>query len=148
MREAITMLLGAALTLAFGAVGALVTPSAAHADSCWDHNGSVMRLSANGQQRWLSYETTPHAWQGRAGVRPGTLLFDGRNTGDYYVGTARVFSRFCPGNPLLYNVEGPVSRPGGQIRITMHGTRDANDQCTPTGNLVTDTLVFTYLREC
>jgi hypothetical protein len=129
----------------------LVTPVSlgtvviAHADSCWDHNGSLMRLTDQGQQRWFYYEN-PRQALASAGVTRGTLLFDGRNTGDYYAGTARVFSRFCPGNPLEYYVEGPVTR--NPLRITMRGTRDANQQCRNTGNRVTDTLVFTYVRDC
>lgn len=129
----------ATLSLPFGPV------SIAHADSCWDHNGSLMRLTDNGQQRWFYYEN-PRQVLANAGVTRGTLLFDGRNTGDYYSGTARVFSRFCPGNPLEYYVEGPVTR--NPLRITMRGTRDANRQCTNTGNIVSDTLVFTYVRDC
>lgn len=124
------------------------TASFAQADSCWDHNGSTMRLTANGQNRNFIYETTPHSWQGAAGVTPGTLFFNGRNTGDFYSGNARVFSRFCPGDPLEYYVEGPVTRPGNQLRITLRGTRDANQQCKNTGNMVSDTLVFTYVRDC
>jgi hypothetical protein len=120
--------------------------SFAQADSCWDHNGSLMRLSSAGPQRWLHYETTPHSWQASAGVYPGTLFFNGRNTGDYYAGNARVFSRSCPGNALEYYVEGPVSR--NPLRITMRGTRDSNQQCQNTGNMVSDTLVFTYVRDC
>jgi hypothetical protein len=140
-----------ALALLAGAAAVGIGPgavSSAQADSCWDHNGSVMRLTDSGQSRWLYYETTPHSWQAAAGVYPGTLLFNGRNSGDYYTGTARVFSRYCPNSPLEYQVEGPVTRPGGQLRITMRGTRDANNQCQNTGRRVSDTLVFTYLRNC
>ncbi|MEM6383547.1 MAG: hypothetical protein AAF739_12795 [Pseudomonadota bacterium] len=142
--------IGAAFVCLAVAAGSFFGMSAtvANADSCWDHNGSLMRLTANGQNRTMMYETTPHSWQGAAGVRRGTVLFEGRNVGDYYTGTARVFSRFCPGSPLLYGVEGPVTRPSGQITITMRGTRDANDQCAATGRMVTDTLVFRFVREC
>ncbi len=129
-------------------IASLAAATGAHADSCWDHNGSTMRLVANGTQRFMSYESTPHAWQARAGVVPGTLLFEGRNTGDYYRGTARVFSRFCPGTPLTYAVEGPVTRPSGQIVITLRGNRDANSKCKNTGRIVRDTLVFRYLGNC
>lgn len=140
-----------ALALLAGSMGlglGLGAVSNAQADSCWNHNGSTMRLTDNGQNRSFYYETTPHSWQAAAGVYPGTLLFNGRNTGDYYSGTARVFSRFCPGNPLEYSVQGPVTRPSGNIVITMRGARDANNQCMNTGRRVTDTLVFTYLRNC
>jgi hypothetical protein len=128
-----------ATPMSFGAV------AQGHADSCWDHNGSLMRLTDQGQQRWFYYEN-PRQALANSGVTRGTLLFDGRNTGDYYSGTARVFSRFCPGNPLEYYVEGPVTR--NPLRITMRGSRDANQQCRNTGNRVTDTLVFTYVRDC
>ena len=46
-----TALLRIALVSAILAVG-----SPALADSCWDHNGSLMRLKAKGNQRWFFYE--------------------------------------------------------------------------------------------
>ncbi|MEM1289636.1 MAG: hypothetical protein AAGH60_14900 [Pseudomonadota bacterium] len=105
-----------------------------------------MRLTDSGQSRAFYYETTPHSWQAPAGVRPGTLLFNGVNSGDYYSGNARVYSRFCPGSALEYYVEGPVTR--DPLRITLRGTRDEHRQCATTGNVVSDTLVFTYMRQC
>ncbi|WP_209003535.1 hypothetical protein [Labrenzia sp. CE80] len=115
------------------------------ADSCWMHNGSLMRLQAQGNQRWLSYEQ-PRQQLHAAGVRRGTLLFDGRKTGDWYSGTARIFSKYCPGNPLAYAVEGPVR--GDQLQVTVRGTRQIFRQCKPTGRYKTDTLVFTYSHQC
>ncbi|WP_205853229.1 hypothetical protein [Zhengella mangrovi] len=120
-------------------------PATASADSCWDHNGSVMRLQAEGNRRWFTYER-PKGSLRAAGVRRGTLLFNGRKSGDWYSGTARRFSRHCPGDPLEYHVEGPVSR--SQTRVTVRGTREIYDQCEPTGEYTEDTLVFTYLRQC
>ncbi|MEP4031788.1 hypothetical protein [Roseibium polysiphoniae] len=115
------------------------------ADSCWTHNGSLMRLQAQGNQRWLSYERPRQQLQA-AGVRRGTLLFDGYKTGDWYSGTARVFSKYCPGNPLTYAVEGPVR--GDQLQVTVRGTRQVFRQCQPTGRYKTDTLVFIYSHQC
>ena len=46
----------------------LILPSAAEADSLWDHNGSVMRLIANGEQRQFRYEEPKEVLRG-AGVR-------------------------------------------------------------------------------
>ena len=123
------------------AVAAMLTGSgAALADSFWDHNGSLMRLKANGQQRVFTYEE-PRSVLRRAGVRRGTVLFDGRNVGDYYVGRARRFSKYCEA-PLDYEVEGPVV---GGTRIIMRGTREVfASGCRGTGRSVEDELVFTY----
>ena len=123
----------------------LTSTGMAAADSCWDHNGSLMRLQSNGAQRWLVYESPRQAlWN--AGVQNGTLLFDGRNNGDWYSGTARVFSRHCPGNPLMYFVEGPVLQ--NPLRILLRGTREVHKNCNPTGRWTEDTLIFTYRFNC
>lgn len=115
--------------------------SPALADSYWDHNGSLMRLQADGVQRVFTYEE-PRALMRRAGVTAGTLLFDGRNVGDYYVGQARRFSKYCE-SPLVYDVEGPVTDNG--MRIVMRGQRQVYAKgCQPTGRVVEDVLVFTY----
>jgi len=119
--------------------------SAASADSCWTHNGSLMRLQAQGNQRWLSYET-PRPQLQPAGVARGTLLFNGVKQGNWYRGTARVFSKFCPGTPLEYAVEGPVRQ--DQLQVTVRGTREIYNHCRPTGRYTTDTLVFTYSHQC
>lgn len=125
-----------ALGTSFAAVGP------AYADSCWTHNSSIMRLKAEGQQRQFIYERP------RSGlsVTKGTLLFNGVNKGGKYEGTARVFSKFCPGNPAEYYVEGPVSN--NQTRVTMTGTRAVYDGCVETGNVKTDVLVFDYSHKC
>jgi len=115
------------------------------ADSCWNHNGSLMRLQAQGNQRWLSYER-PRGVLANAGVRRGTLLFNGVKNGNWYSGTARVFSKYCPGSPLEYFVEGPVR--GDQLQVTVTGTREVYQRCQPTGRYTTDTLVFTYSHQC
>lgn len=124
--------------------GAVLSPVAAFADSCWDHNGSLMRLKAAGNQRAFYYEV-PRRGMAEQGVRPGTLLFNGVKRGDWYSGTARVFSGACPG-ALEYAVEGPVNQ--NQTRVTVHGTREIYRQCQPTGRYTTDTLVFTYSHQC
>ncbi len=120
-------------------------PGAAQTDSCWMHNGSLMRLVASGTGRAFYYEDPRPALRA-AGVARGTLLFHGHNRQGWYSGHAWVFSRYCPSNPLQYRVEGPVS--DGQRRVTMHGTRPVYRQCQPTGQRVTDTLVFTYSHRC
>jgi hypothetical protein len=115
------------------------------ADSCWNHNGSVMRLSASGNDRWFSYEQPRQALY-NSGVYQGTLLFNGRKNGNWYAGRARVFSSACPGNPLEYWVEGPVLQ--NPLRVQVEGTREVHRNCQPTGAMTHDVLVFTYMYNC
>ena len=131
--------------LLIAAAGTTASPDLATADSCWDHNGSLMRLQASGNDRWLYYEN-PRAVLRQAGVHRGTLLFEGRKIGNWYSGEARVFSKYCPGDPLIYSVEGPVR--SDQLQVTVRGTREVHKNCQPTGQFVDDTLVFTYSYDC
>lgn len=120
--------------------------TAAVADSCWDHNGSLMRLEASGSSRTFVYEI-PRAGLREVGVRPGTVLFEGRKVGDLYEGTARVFLAVCGGREHHYRVAGPVG--ADQLTVVMSGTREAHEAgCRPTGRFVTDELRFTYVRQC
>ncbi len=136
---------GKAAIAGLALLASAIATGAAQADSCWTHNGSLMRLQAQGNQRWLSYES-PRAQLRAAGVRRGTLLFDGIKSGNWYRGTARVFSKYCPGTPLTYAVEGPVR--GDQLQVTVQGTREVYNRCRPTGRYTRDTLVFTYSHQC
>ena len=121
------------------------TSAPALSDSCWNHNGSIMRLVASGNQRWFYYEN-PKAVLREAGVSSGTLLFNGRKQGNYYIGIARRFSKYCPNAPLQYSVEGPVSP--DQSTVTVRGSRPVHRKCAPTGRYADDTLIFTYVRDC
>ncbi len=127
------------------ALGMLTVINTADAASCWNHNGSIMQLSASGNYREFRY-WNPKAVLQRAGVRRGTLLFNGNKSGDWYSGTARRFSKFCPGTPLEYSVEGPVS--SSQTKVTVKGQRQIYKKCQPTGRWANDTLVFTYSHQC
>ena len=130
---------------AMSATATLATTGAAQADSCWNHNGSLMRLVAQGNNRWFYYEN-PRRVLRNAGVRPGTLLFNGVKRGNSYSGTSRVFSKWCNA-PLEYYVQGPVS--SSQTRVTIRGTRDVYASgCRNTGRQKRDTLVFTYSHQC
>lgn len=119
--------------------------ASAAADTCWWHNGSLMRLKALGDERYFYYERPREGLIG-TGIRAGTLLFNGRKDGNWYSGLSRLFSSACPGNPLEYYVEGPVA--ANQTKVTMQGTRETSDNCRSTGNVVADTLVFTYAHQC
>ncbi len=130
----------------FAALGiAPLELNSAIADSCWDHNGSLMRLQDEGNKRWFYYEV-PRSGLQQAGVYRGTLLFEGEKVGNWYEGEARVFSNHCPGDPLIYSVGGPVR--SDQLQVTVRGTRELHKKCQPSGNFVEDTLVFTYARQC
>lgn len=113
--------------------------AAAAADSFWMHNGSLMRLHAEGNLRVISYEN-PTQRMRDAGVRRGTVLFEGERRGNRYVGQARVFSRYC--GELVYGVSGDVL---SERRVELSGEREQQTaDCRPTGRMVHDRLVFTY----
>lgn len=120
--------------------GLAVTTQSAQA-SCWNHNGSTLRLVASGNRRSFYY-VRPKAVLRKAGVRNGTLLFNGRKNGNWYSGTMRRFSKFCPGTPLEYYVEGPVAP--SQTKVTVNGDYKVYRQCRNTGRTKYDHLVFTY----
>ena len=134
-----------AAAAALASVMIVCAPATAFADSCWNHNGSLMRLKAAGNERAFYYER-PKQGLRDAGVARGTLLFNGTNNNGYYSGTTRVFSKYCPRTPLEYYVEGPVDL--NQTRVTLRGTREVMERCQPTGRSTTDTLVFTYSHQC
>lgn len=116
----------------------------AAADSCWTHNGSVMRLTAAGAQRTFLYEQ-PRSGLWEVGVSPGTWLFSGQKQGEWYTGVARVFSGGgCA--PLQYEVSGPVLQ--NPLRIEMRGRREVYRNCAPTGQWREDVLVFSYMSGC
>ena len=133
------------LIILAGAGLTVFSAATAMADSCWNHNGSTMRLKASGNSRAFYYEDPKPSLFG-AGVRRGTLLFNGTKNGNHYSGTARVFSRHCPGTPLEYYVEGPVR--SDQLQVTVSGQREVYRNCQPTGRFKTDRLVFTHIGNC
>lgn len=122
-----------------------VLPAPAAADSCWTHNGSMMRLQAQGANRWFSYENPRQGLRG-SGVGRGTLLFNGQKNGEWYSGTSRVFSSACLGAPLEYYVEGPVLQ--NPLRVVLRGTREVHQNCVFTGDVTYDELVFVYSHQC
>jgi hypothetical protein len=121
----------------------IMSAGAVAADSCWWHNGSLMRLADRGSQRAFYYEE-PRSGLRSVGVRRGTLLFNGTKNGNWYSGWASVFSPGCA--PLEYWVEGPVA--SNQREVSMRGTREVHRNCQWTGDYATDVLVFTYSHQC
>ena len=128
-----------------GCLLGLLSATSVVADSCWDHNGSVMRLTDAGAARTFLYEQPRQSLWG-TGIQPGVWLFSGTKSGDWYSGTARVFSSACPGNPLEYWVEGPVLQ--NPLRVQVTGRREVHQNCQPTGRWTEDVLVFTYMYNC
>ncbi|MEZ5925251.1 MAG: caspase family protein [Hyphomicrobiaceae bacterium] len=121
-------------------VAGVVEPSTpAGGPTLWMHNGSTMRLEANGVRRRFLYDRPRKALEAR-GVVPGTLLFDGEKRGDWYVGTAYVFSESC--GPLAYQVEGPVA--ADLTTVTMTGQAPKVDGSCTVVDYKVDELVFTY----
>lgn len=112
----------------------------AQADSLWIHNGSVMRLHADGNSREFVYEE-PSSRMRHAGVSSGDTLFEGTRDGNRYYGTARVFSKDCD-HPLEFEVSGNVV---SEKHVVLHGTREIFAKgCRPTGRMTDDTLEFRY----
>lgn len=109
--------------------------------SVWNHNGSEMRLLANGAIRSFAYER-PRRGLERAGVGQCDVVFEGEKQGNEYIGTAYVFSRDC--GPIGYPVSGPVS--SGGSKVTLYGEIPRRrDDCSIKGYR-DDTLVFEYIR--
>ena len=117
---------------------------AAFADSFWNHNGSIMRLVANGNERQFIYEV-PSKKMYNTGVRPGSVLFNGYKNGNKYFGTSTVFSKNCHYD-LAYKVSGNVYE---GPKVVLYGKRTeydtSNNKCVPTGRVISDKLVFTYM---
>lgn len=74
--------------------------------TAWNHNGSVMRLEADGAERRFIYDV-PRPGMLNAGARSGDVVFAGRREGATYSGTAYIFSKSC--GQVGYPVAGNVS---------------------------------------
>jgi hypothetical protein len=107
-------------------------------DPLWNHNGSMMRLVASGIKRKFVYEV-PRKELLAVGVTKGTLLFKGKNVGNFYSGTAYVFSE-CGATP--YNVSGPVS--DDQRQVSLFGRAPVVDRTCRVYDYKEDALVFKF----
>jgi hypothetical protein len=86
-------------------------------DSTWNHNGSVMRVTTQGNKIVVAYDQ-PRQGMINEGVRSGTVLFDGRRNGNKLSGTAYVFDRRC--GPISYSEDGEVN---GERQFLLSGQR-------------------------
>lgn len=91
-----------------------------------DHNGSVMEIR---DDRILYAEPKASL---RGVVRPGTVLVEGKWTGDRFAGTAYAFKKGCP--PTPYAVSGAkVERPG-QLGLVLKGAGPIRKGCEVVGH--------------
>ena len=109
--------------------------------SIWDHNGSQMRLVANGRSRKFFYET-PRAEMLSAGAKPGSPLFEGEAIDEQYVGTAYIFNSRC--GQIAYQVSGPIV--DNFERVVLQGLAPRiGPNCLPRG-YIADTSEFKLLK--
>jgi hypothetical protein len=99
----------------------MAAPNAHEYASYWSHNGSVLGLRVEGNNRAFAFVEPRDGLP----VKPGTVLFSGISDGSAYKGKARRFS--AAGEPIEYEVEGPIQN--NFSRVTLHSQnveRDAN----------------------
>lgn len=104
----------------------------------WEHNGSTVKLLADGANRSFFYEN-PRPGLVERGVSAGTLLFTGKKSGNSYSGTAYVFTR-CGKRP--YQVSGNVT--ADQRQVTLFGKAPVTDANCNVIRYRNGTLVFTF----
>ena len=108
--------------------------------SYWNHNGSGMAWESDGDRRWVWYYAPREGLRG-VGVRPGTLLFEGRRAGRRMVGTAYTFSGPC--GPAGFPVEGPIA--SGDESVQVSGTAPRRDEACNVVDRRTERLGFEFL---
>lgn len=81
-------------------------PGRSSGATLWNHNGSVMRLEAEGNMRRFVYDE-PRPGMVRQGARPGDVVFEGNRNRMTYSGTAYIFSKRC--GRVAYPVSGKVA---------------------------------------
>jgi len=119
-----------------------VEPAAPTGPTLWNHNGSTMKLVADGASRRFYYEG-PRQGIRAQGVTTGTLLFDGTKSGDAYFGTAYIFSGRC--GKVAYQVSGVVEP--DQRRVVMRGQAPRLGQGCTVAGYKDDVLVFDYVGD-
>lgn len=109
----------------------MALPNIAYANSFWEHNGSRMKLEENGTSRKIIYEQ-PRSGLAGAGVKPGTVLFDGEVKSDGRMsGYAKLFRKGC--NPIDYYVEGAFDQSNGTLLLQGQAPIYSGEGCKITG---------------
>ncbi len=129
-------------TLLTPPVEGTATDTGGNGPTYWNHNGSTMKLVADGARRRFYYEDPRPAIRD-SGVASGTLLFDGSRLGTTYSGTARIFSSRC--GTVRYTVSGPIGE--DERSVTLFGQApQLGASCEVTGYRA-DTLLFYLMQE-
>lgn len=89
----------------------------------WMHNGSRVRIVADGRRRRIEF-VSPNDRLANRGVTPGDPIFVGRRNGNRYVGKAYVYSSRCP--VVSYKVSGRVL--AGEARVVVTGRRPVRNR--------------------
>jgi hypothetical protein len=89
----------------------------------WTHNGSVMRLEADGPNRRFVY-AIPRPDLLAFGAKPGDTVFEGRREGRRYRGTAYIYTETCGrvGYPVAGNVASDQRSVTMEGRVPVHGS--------------------------
>jgi len=106
----------------------------------WEHNGSIVHLEVNQDQRRFFYDK-PRPGMAKVGVKPGTLLFDGQSHANAYTGTTYIFNPRCGRVP--YRVSGPILDDGR--RVVVRGNAPHVDGNCRVSRYAPDTLEFKLL---
>ena len=117
-----------------------VLPSGFPPKSTWNHNDSVMLVTTQGDKIVIAYDQ-PRQRMINEGVRSGTVLFDGRRSGNKLSGTAYVFDRRC--GPISYPDDGEVL--SGERQFLLSGRRvptQLNADCKTVGYRVDPSVFF------
>ncbi len=94
----------------------------------WMHNGSRVRIVADGGRRRIVF-VTPNDRLTNRGAASGDPVFVGRRKGNRYIGKAYVYSKRCP--TVSYNVSGRVH--AGEAKVVVTGRRPVrNRRCKTT----------------
>lgn len=112
-------------------------PGRSRGATLWNHNGSVMRLEAEGNMRRFVYDE-PRPGMVRQGARPGDVVFEGNRKRMTYSGTAYIFSKRC--GRVAYPVSGNVA--ADQEAVVMRGQAPRLDRYCNVKSYRRDRLSF------
>jgi peptidyl-prolyl cis-trans isomerase C len=114
--------------------------SAAAKASHWRHDGSLMKLYADGERIVLQFEK-PREGLDASGIKPGTQLFHGTRRGKTYSGEAITFSPQC--GARKFPVTGQAAADGNSFKVL--GMRPVLAAGCNVANERSEVLVFEYV---
>lgn len=129
------------VVVVLGLIATVIPVSPVWGDTYWNHNGSTIYLSVDGDKRQFFY-SQPRPGMLKAGARPGDAIFEGKSIGGRYIGTAYLYNPRCGKHP--YQVEGPVLNNGGKVVLKGRAPK-FNRKCKVKGTKL-DTLNFELIE--